>query len=95
MSDRGPWTGHLTKAAQKRFDLQWVLPLEPGLATHAALVDLQCDPPHDVAIGQGGDENEALLDLWTTLTDRAESPDPIAFVAQAYQRRTRQLPGDT
>jgi hypothetical protein len=65
------------------------------LATHATLFDLQCDPPHDVAIGEGGDEAEAILDLWTTLTARAESPDAVAFVPQTYQRRTRQLPGDT
>jgi len=41
--------------------------------------------PHAVARRQGGDEAEALLDLWTTLTDRVESADAITFVAQAYE----------
>jgi hypothetical protein len=95
MDERGPGTGHVTKPAQldkQRFDLEWILPLEPGLSTHVTLYDRQCDRRHGVAIGQGGNEAEALLDLWTTLTDRLESADAIAFVAQAYHRRTGRLP---
>jgi hypothetical protein len=89
MDERGPWTGHLIKPAQldkKRFDLEWILPLEPGLSTHVTLYGLQCDRPHRVAVGHGGDEAEALLDLWTTLTDRNESADAIAFVTTGGTR---------
>jgi hypothetical protein len=95
MDARGPGTRHLTKPAQlgkKRFDLEWILPLEPGLLTHVVLYDPECSPPHTVADGQGGDEAEALLDLWTTLTDRPESVDAIAVAADAYERRTGRPP---
>ena len=47
---------------------------EPGLPTHVAVYDLECVPPHAIAGGQGGDEAEALQDLWTTLTDRTGRP---------------------
>jgi hypothetical protein len=95
MDDLGPHLRHLTKPARldkKRFELEWVLPLEPGLSTHVTLFDLECDPPHAVGVGQGGDEAEAVLDLWTTLTDRDESADAITFVANAYTRRTGRPP---
>lgn len=95
MDERGPRMRHLTKPEQldkKRFDLEWVLPLEPGLSTHVTLYDLQCDPPHAIAGGEGGDEAEALQDLWTRLTDRAEPVDGGAFVADAYRRRTGRYP---
>ena len=81
MDDYGPRLRHLTKPAQldqKRFVLEWIVPLEPGLSTHVALYDLECDPPHAVAVGDGGDEAEALLDLWTTLNEPAipRKPSP-------------------
>lgn len=47
MNERGPGMRHLTKPAQldkKRFDLEWILPLEPELPTAVALHDLECDP---------------------------------------------------
>ena len=43
----------LTKLSQedkKRFELEWVLPMEPGLSTHVTLFDLECYPPHDHAV---------------------------------------------
>ena len=73
MDDRGPRISLLTKPAQldkKRFHLEWHLPLEPGLPTHAALFDLQTTFPELIAESEGGDEPETLLSLWTTLTER-------------------------
>jgi len=66
MDDRGPRMRHLTKPAQldkERFELEWIVPLEPGLSTSVTLYDLQCDHRHAVAFGEGGDEIETLLDL--------------------------------
>jgi hypothetical protein len=85
----------LTKPAQldkKRFELEWVLPLEPGLSTHVMLFDMECFPPHALTGGEGGDEAEALLDLWTRLTVRNDSADAIAFASEAYSRRTGHPP---
>ena len=93
MDDRGP-----RKPAQldkKRFDLEWHLPLEPGLPTHAALYDLQPTLPELIAESEGGDEAETLLSLWTTLSDRGASADAIAYVADAYTRRTGRQPERT
>jgi hypothetical protein len=73
---------------KKRFELEWVLPLEPGLSTHVTLFDLECYPPHALGTGDGGDEADALQDLWTTLRDRNDSADALAHVADAYHRRT-------
>jgi len=86
---------NLTKPAQSdkgRFELEWHLPLELGLATHVALLDLEKEPRIAVAVGHGGDEPEALLDLWTTLTDQNETEGAIAFATQAYARRTGKTP---
>ena len=44
VDDLGPRLRHLTKPAQldkPRFQLEWVLPLEPGLSTHVTLYDLE------------------------------------------------------
>jgi hypothetical protein len=41
---------------------------------------------HVLAMGCGGDEAEALLDLWATLGDHDESPRRIAEVAEATKR---------
>jgi len=49
---------------------------------------LGCVPPHPIAVAQGGDEAEALLDLWNTIRDYNESADATTFVAAAYERRT-------
>ena len=69
----------------------WIVPLEFGLSTHVALYDLECDPPHAAAVGDGGDEAEALLDLWTTLNDQGDFAEAAAYVA-AYFRRTGRPP---
>jgi hypothetical protein len=74
------------------FELEWIVPLEPGLSTHVALFDSTTDPPHVFAVGHGGDEAEALLDLWTTLTDANEPDEAVAYVAAAYRRRTGEWP---
>ena len=95
MDDLGPPLRELTKPVQlddKRFELEWILPLEPGLSTHVTLFDLQCFPPHPVAAGEGADEADSLLELWTTLSGQDDSADAIAYVAHAYSRRTGRQP---
>ena len=95
MDDRGPTISPRAKPAQlarKRFELEWLMPLEPGLLTHVTLFDLECLPPHALAAGEGGDEADALLDLWIALRDRNDSADAVAYVAEAYSRRTRRKP---
>ena len=57
-----------------------------------SVFDLECFPPHAPAAGEGGDEADALLALWTTLTGQHHSADAMAHVAEAYRRRTAQLP---
>jgi hypothetical protein len=88
---RGPRISLQTKPAQldkKSFHLEWHLPLEPDLPTPGALFDLRTTFPELIAESEGGDEAETLLNLWTTLTDSSASADAIAFVADAYYRRT-------
>ena len=77
---------------KKAFYLEWHLPLEPGLPTHAALFDLQTTFPELIAESEGGDVTETLLSLWTTLIDRGVSAEGIAFVADAYSRRAGRQP---
>lgn len=96
--DHGPHLRQLTKLAQEgkpRFQLDWALPLEPGLETHVALYDLEPFPPAAVASGRGADEAEALFDLWTLLTLRPEFLEAIPVVTEAYERRTGRPPGAT
>jgi hypothetical protein len=95
MDDRGPRLRHLTKPAQldkQRFTLEWVLPLEPGLSTHVTVFDMECFPPHSLAVGEGADEAEALLALWTALNGQYELVDAIAVVAETYCKRTGRFP---
>ena len=95
MDDHGPSTRHLTKPAQsdrKRFELEWHVPLEPGLPTFVTLFDLDAEHPHIIATGDGGDEAESLSNLWRTLSNRNEPDETIAFVAAAYERRTGRSP---
>jgi hypothetical protein len=87
MDQLGPRIPQLTRPAQldkKRFALKWVLPLEMGLSTHITLFGVR-SIPHPRR-GQGGDEADALLDLWTTLTDHHNSPSAVAHVAEAHHR---------
>ena len=98
MDDLGPRLRHLTKPAQPdkpRFELQWALPLEPGLLTYVTMFDFECFPPHAIAAGEGPDEADALLTLWTTLSAQDHSADAMAYVAEAYSRRTGRLPEPT
>jgi hypothetical protein len=44
-----------------RFALEWILPLEPGLATHVAIYDAERHPHHVLAVGDGADEPETPL----------------------------------
>jgi hypothetical protein len=91
VNDLGLPIRQLTNPAQldnKRFDLEWVLPLEPGLSTHVTILDLECAPPHAVAVGEGADEADALLALWTSLTAQDGSAAAVARVTEAYTRRT-------
>jgi hypothetical protein len=75
-----------------RFHLEWILPLEPGLPTYATLHDTTQPDPNQSPVGTGGDEAEALLDLWARLTDQHATGDAIACVAQAYRQRTGHAP---
>jgi hypothetical protein len=80
-----------------RFELEWVLPLEPGLLTHVTLFDEERTAPFPLAVGvmtvgHGADEADTLLDLWTRLVRRGEPSEAIAFVAAAYRRRTGREP---
>jgi hypothetical protein len=76
-----------------RFRLEWIVPLEPGLLTHVMLFDQTNSTHSPLASGHGGDEADALLDLWTTLIERnGSSIDAISFVADAYMRRTGRMP---
>ena len=61
-------------------------------ATHVTLSDLECFPPIGRRRRQGRDEAQALLELWTTLTDQHNSADAVGCVADAYFRRTGRQP---
>jgi hypothetical protein len=77
----------------REFGLVWHLPLEPGLLTHATLVDLRtARGAQPIADSEGADEIETLLNLWTRLTDTNAPEDAIACAASAYQRRTGKQP---
>ena len=98
MDNLGPRLRQLARPAhldKKRFELEWILPLEPGLSTHVTLFDLECYAPQVLAAGEGGDEPETLLGLWTTLIDCSASADAIAFVAGVYSRRRGRQPERT
>ena len=91
----GPRLRHVAKPAQldrPRFQLEWVLPLEPGLSTHVRRFDMECFPPYAVAAREGPDEPDALLALWTALNRQHDSADAMAVVAEAYSRRTGRFP---
>lgn len=68
------------------------MPLEPGLSTHVTLHDRDAPFDYVEAVGHGADEEDALLDLWTTLLDRAKASEATAFVAAAYERRAKKPP---
>jgi hypothetical protein len=77
-----------------RFALEWLMPQEPGLATYVVLLDAERHPDHVLDVGHGGDEAEALLDLWTTLVVHDQPEDAVACVVEAFTRRTGRAPGE-
>ena len=106
---KGPWTGDYASPEEalatideaflhdptywRDFGLVWHLPQEPGLLTHATLVDLRNERgAQPIADGEGADETEALLNLWNSLRDTSAPEDAIACVASACQRRTGKQP---
>jgi hypothetical protein len=70
--------------AQQRFALEWDRPFLPDASTHVSLFDGGKDPLHVVASGHGAGDANALRDLLTTLKERNESPDVVAYVSGEY-----------
>ena len=75
-----------------RLTLEWLMPQELGFETHAVLYDADEQPDHVLALGHGGDEAEALLELWATLRGHDVAQDASAHVAEAFTRRTGKAP---
>jgi hypothetical protein len=68
--------------ASQRFTLEWDRPALPGALTHVSLFDGGNDPQHVVASGHGAGDADALGDLVSTLTERQESREAIAYVSE-------------
>lgn len=77
---------------QQRFALEWDRPLLPDALTHVSLFDGGKDPLHVVASGHGAGDAGALSDLLTTLRERDEAADVIAYVSGEYAALTGQVP---
>jgi len=77
---------------QQRFALEWDRPLLPDASTHVSLFDGGKDPLHVVASGHGAGDANALSDLLTTLRERDESADVIAYVSGEYAALTGKVP---
>jgi hypothetical protein len=76
-----------------RFVLQWDRPFLDGVSmTHVTLFDGPREPVYVVASGHGAGDAAALLDLWTTLVERRESSESIAFAAEEYRAITGETP---
>ena len=73
---------------QQRFALDWDRPSLPDASTHVSLFDGGKDPLHVVASGHGAGDANALSDLLTTLRERNESADAIAYVSEEYAALT-------
>jgi hypothetical protein len=67
--------------AQQRFAFEWDRPSLPDAKTHVSLFDGNKDPLHVVASGHGAGDVDALSDLLTTLGERSESAEAIAYVS--------------
>jgi hypothetical protein len=76
----------------ERFALEWDRPFLPGASTHVSLFDGGKDPLHVVASGHGADDANALRDLLSTLKERNESAEAIAYVSEAYGALTGRAP---
>ena len=70
-----------------RFALEWLVPARPERLTHVMLLDRERPAPFVVAVGHGPDKVHALLSLWRTLIDDAESAEAIEYVADECTRR--------
>ena len=77
---------------EQRFALEWDRPLLPDALTHVSLFDGGKDPLHVVASGHGAGDVGALSDLLTTLRERDEAADVIAYVSGEYAALTGQVP---
>ena len=77
---------------EQRFALDWDRPFLPAASTHVSLFDGGKDPLHVVASGHGTGDANALSDLLTTLRERNESADAIAYVSEEYAALTRRAP---
>ena len=73
---------------QQRFALEWDRPFLPEASTHVSLFDGGKDPLHVVASGHGAGDANALSDLLTTVRERKESADVIAYVSAEYTALT-------
>ena len=78
--------------AQERFALEWDRPFLPDAMTHVSLFDGGKHPLHVVASGHGAGDADALSDLLTTLKERKESADAIAYVSGEYAALTGKVP---
>jgi hypothetical protein len=58
----------------------WAMPLEPGLPTHVRLIDHARD--HQEWNGEGADEIDALMALWTAIQGDA-TPEALGYAAAA------------
>jgi hypothetical protein len=77
---------------ERRFALEWDRPSLPDAKTHVSLFDGGRDPLHVVASGHGRGDTQALDDLLTTLRERDESADAIAYVSDEYAALTGTVP---
>lgn len=77
---------------QQQFALEWDRPFLPDASTHVSLFDGGKDPLHVVASGHGTDDANALRDLLTTLRERNESADAIAYVSGEYAALIGKVP---
>lgn len=77
---------------QQRFALEWDRPFLPDASTHVSLFDGGRDPLHVVASGHGAGDANALSDLLTTVMERHESADVIAYVSAEYAALTAKVP---
>ena len=77
---------------QQRFALEWDRPFLPDASTHVSLFDGGKDPLHVVASGHGAGDANALSDLLTTLRERHESAEVIAYVAAEHAALTAKVP---
>ena len=76
-----------------RFTLQWDRPFLDGVSTtHVTLYDGPREPVYVVASGHGSGDAQALRDLWTTLVERRESSEAIAYVGEEYRTMTGRAP---